>query len=95
VDAAQFSTSESSVTTAIVLPFPIVRRPGFIHKQAAHAASMNHDSAVRYIERQLLIQRDTMRRRGIAENLIDRELYRMAMAMRSEFQRATAEVGEA
>ena len=81
--------------TATVFPFPIIRRHGFIQKQAAHAASMNPDSAVRYIERQLTIQRDTMRKRGIAENLIDRELYRMAMAMRSEFQRATAEVGDA
>jgi hypothetical protein len=86
---------EQTSMTATVFPFPIIRRHGFIQKQAAHAASMNPDSAVRYIERQLTIQRDTMRKRGIAENLIDRELYRMAMAMRSEFQRATAEVGDA
>jgi hypothetical protein len=80
--------------TAIVYPFPIVRRHGFIQRQASHAASMNHDSAVRYIERQLTIQRDTMRKRG-SPSLIDRELYRMAMAMRSEFQRATAAMGDA
>ena len=74
--------------TAIVFPFPIVRRHGFIERQAATAASMNPDSAVQYIERQLLIQRDAMRRRGIAENLIDRELHRMAAAIRREFLQA-------
>jgi len=79
---------------ALILPFPIVRRHGFIQRQVAHAASMNYDSRVRYVERQLTIQRDTMRRRGIAENLIDRELYRMAMAMRSEMQRVTDDLEE-
>jgi hypothetical protein len=78
--------------TALILPFPITRRHGFIKKQAARAASMNTDSAVRYVEHQLTVQRDAMRRRGIAENLIDRELYLMAMAMRSEFLLATAEM---
>jgi hypothetical protein len=76
--------------TAVVFPFPIVRRHGFIEKQATCAASMNEDSAIRYVERQLTIERDVMRSRGIAENLIDRELYRMAMAI-SDVLRATAE----
>ena len=85
---------EQQHMTAIILPFPIVRRHGFIQRQVAHAASMNYDSCVRYVERQLTIQRDTMRRRGIAENLIDRELYRMAMAMQSEMQRVTDDLEE-
>ena len=68
-----------------VVPFPIARRRNFIRKQAAHAARMNPDSAVRYVERQLLAQRDAMRRRGIAENLINRELHSMAAAMYTEF----------
>jgi hypothetical protein len=80
--------------TAIIVPFPIVRRHGFIQRQVAHAARMNYDSCVRYVERQLTIQRDTMRGRGIAENLIDRELYRMAMAMQSEMQRITDDLEE-
>jgi hypothetical protein len=49
--------------TALILPFPITRRHGFIQRQVAHAARMNYDSCVRYVERQLTIQRDTMRRR--------------------------------
>jgi hypothetical protein len=74
--------------SAIILPFPILRRRGFIEKHAAHAASMNQDAAVRYIEHQLLVQRDAMRRRDIAENLIARELHRMAAAIRREFLQA-------
>jgi hypothetical protein len=70
--------------TAVVFPFPIVRRRGLIEKKAAYAESMNQDSAIRYVERQLTIQCDVMRRRGIAENLIDRELYRMAKAKARE-----------
>jgi hypothetical protein len=81
--------------TAIIFPFPMARRHGFIEKQAAHAASMNPDSAVRYIEHQLLVQRDAMRRRGIAENLITRELHRMAAAIRREFLQATSARGDA
>jgi Family of unknown function (DUF6074) len=79
--------------TAAVIPFPITRRHGFVRKQAAHAASMNPDSAVRYIQHQLLIQRDAMRRRGIDENLIARELRCMATAMHTEFLQATSAMG--
>jgi hypothetical protein len=80
--------------SAAIYPFPIVRRHGFIHKQAAHAACMNPESAVRYIEHQLLIQRDAMRRRGIAENLIAQELRCMAAAMHMEFLQVTSAIGD-
>ena len=52
--------------TATILPFPILRRHGFIQKQAAHAACMNPIAAARYIEYQIQVQRDAMRRRGVA-----------------------------
>ena len=80
--------------SAEIVPFPITRRRGFIHKQAAHAACMKPDSAVRYIEHQLLIQRDAMRRRGIAENLIAMELRCMAAAMQAEFLHVTSAMGD-
>ena len=70
--------------TATVLPFPIIRRHGFIEKQAAHAACMNPDASARYIEYQIQVQRDAMRRRGIAEDLIARELKLMEAAIRRE-----------
>jgi hypothetical protein len=70
--------------TATILPFPILRRHGFIEKQAAHAACMNPDAGVRYIEHQIQVQRDAMRRRGVAEDLIARELKLMDAAIRRE-----------
>ena len=79
--------------TATVLPFPILRRHGFIEKQAAHAACMNPDASPRYIEYQIQVQRDAMRRRGIAENLITRELKMMEAAIRRELLQAQSTGG--
>ena len=79
--------------TATVLPFPILRRHGFIEKQAAHAACMNPDAAARYVEYQIQVQRDAMRRRGIAENLIARELKLMEAAIRRELVQALSTGG--
>ena len=70
--------------TVTILPFPILRRHGFIEKHAAHAACMNPDAAARYIEYQIQVQRGAMRRRGIAEDLIARELKLMEAAIRRE-----------
>lgn len=80
--------------TATILPFPITRRQGFIQRQAVHAAGMSPDSAVGYIEHQMVIQRDAMRRCGIAENLIARELQCMAAAMQREFLQVTSATGD-
>ena len=77
--------------TATILPFPILRRHGFIEKQAAHAASMNPDASARYVEYQIQVQRDAMRRRGIAEHLIARELDLMERAIRREMMQVGAE----
>jgi len=74
--------------TATMIPFPIICRHGFIEKQAAHAASMNPDAAARYVEYQIQVQRDAMRRRGVAENLIARELRLMEAAIRRELLQA-------
>ena len=74
--------------TATVLPFPILRRHGFIEKQAAHAACMKPDASPRYIEYQIQVQRDAMRRRGVAEDLIARELRLMETAIQRELLQA-------
>ena len=79
--------------TVTILPFPILRRHGFIQKQAAHAACMNPNAAARYIEYQIQVQRDAMRRRGIAENLIARELKLMEAAIRRELVQALSTGG--
>jgi Family of unknown function (DUF6074) len=72
--------------TAAVLPFPILRRHGFVQKQASHAACMNPDSSARYIEYQIQVQREAMQRRGVAAKLIARELELMETAILRELQ---------
>ena len=71
--------------TATVLPFPIARRRAFIRKQASHIALMNPDAGIRYLEHQLEVQAEAMRRKGINEDLIERELRCMRRAIQAEF----------
>ena len=79
--------------TAAVLPFPIARRRAFIQKQADHATCLHPDAAGRYLEYQLQVQRDAMRRRGVAEDLIARELKCMEAAIRLELLRVSLSAG--
>jgi hypothetical protein len=81
------------MTAAIILPFPIARRRAFIQKQADHATCLNPDAAERYLEYQLQVQRDAMRRRGVAEDLVVRELKCMTVAIRNELLRASLSTG--
>ena len=76
-------------SSADIVPFPIARRRAFIRKQADHAACMNPDASARYLEYQLQVQRDAMRRRGITEDLIALELKCMERAVRQELLRAS------
>jgi len=46
---------------------------------------MNPDSGVRYLQHQIDVQAETMRRRGINEDLIQRELHYMRRALQAEF----------
>jgi len=71
--------------TATVFPFPIIRRRAFIRKQASHAALINPEAGVRYLQHQLDVQAGTMRRKGIAEELVQRELRCMRRALQAQF----------
>lgn len=69
--------------SALVLPFPLVRRLDLIHRQAKYAVCLRPEKGDRHIERQLQTQADAMRRRGVAENMINRELAGMESAIRT------------
>jgi hypothetical protein len=71
--------------TAAILPFPIARRRAFIAKQVSHAAMMHPDAGIRYLRHQLDVQADAMRRKGIEEGLIQRELKCMGHAIGAAF----------
>ena len=68
---------------AEVIPFPLTRRRAFIAKQAGHAAEMHPDAATRYVQHQVKVQRDTMLRKGVAEEVIEHELRCMELAIRT------------
>jgi hypothetical protein len=76
--------------TAAVVPFPLARRRTMIDRQARYAAELNPDAAERHIQQQLKIQGDAMRRKGIDEDLIARELHCMETAIRALLLRAAS-----
>ena len=76
--------------SAAVLPFPLVRRRGMIHRQARYAAELNPDAAERHIQQQVKVQGDAMRRKGIDEALITRELQCMENEIRRLLLRAVS-----
>jgi hypothetical protein len=69
--------------TAIVVPFPMANRRSLIVRQALYAAGLNPDAAERHIRRQLNIQCQAMRRKGIAERLITREINCLERSIRT------------
>jgi hypothetical protein len=79
--------------TADVVPFPLASRRVMITRQSHYAAGLKPDSAERFIRQQLKCQADNMRRRGIAEALISRELGCMESAIRRELQAAVSTGG--
>jgi hypothetical protein len=72
---------------AEIIPFPLARRHAFIQKQANRAAELNADSGERHIQHQIQCQADAMRRKGIDEDLITREMKYMESAVRAALWR--------
>ena len=79
--------------SADIVPFPIARRSAFIQKQADHATCLNPDASARYLNHQLQVQYDAMRRRGVTEDLIARELKCMEAAISLELLRVSLSAG--
>jgi hypothetical protein len=68
--------------SAAIVPFPPASRQKFISRQANQASELNAAASERHILCQLKIQADLMRRRGIDEDLIARELKCMESTLR-------------
>jgi hypothetical protein len=73
--------------TAAIVPFPLARRIDLIQRQAEYALCLSPDKAERHIERQLQCQADALRRRGVPEPTIARELIGMEGAIRAAMWR--------
>lgn len=70
-----------------VIPFPLTRRGVYIANQAHHALCLRPESGERHIQRQVQMQADVLRRKGVAEHLIEREIRCLETAFRVAMQR--------
>jgi hypothetical protein len=59
---------------ANILPFPILKRSGFVAKQARYIATVREHKQHRELERLVQLQRDAMRRRGVPDDWIEQEI---------------------
>jgi Family of unknown function (DUF6074) len=70
--------------TPKIVPFPAARRSVFIHKHAMLMARFSQAKADAHLRQQLQIQADTMRRKGIAEEVVAGEIRRLESAIKNE-----------
>jgi hypothetical protein len=59
---------------ANIIPFPLLKRSGFVAKQARYIATIREHKQHREFERLVQLQRDAMRRRCVPDDLIEREI---------------------
>jgi hypothetical protein len=67
-----------------IVPFPADRRRAFIHKHAAIMARSSPAKADAHLRQQLQVQAETMRRKGIAEDVVADEVRRLEAAIKNE-----------
>lgn len=75
--------------TATVLPFRHARRVYFVARHAEHMAAIDEISAERYLRRQIKIQFETMTRRMIDAERVERECFKLEAAIRQHVARIT------
>jgi len=74
-----------------VIPFPLARRRSMISRQARYAAELPFEAAERHIRQQLQVQADALRRKGVEEDTVRRELGCMELAIRSLLSQAVVD----
>ena len=73
--------------TAVIVPFPLANRRSMILRQARYAAVLSPVAAERHIRQQMRVQAQTMRRRGIDESVIAREIGCLETSIRATLLR--------
>jgi hypothetical protein len=71
---------------SVILPFPRSRHSSFVIRHARRMAELSRDAGEKYLSQQLDIQAETMRRRGVAPELVEEECNRLEVAIRSMFR---------
>ena len=84
-------------TMAEVIPFPSAQRVGLIRMLAKSMASSGHsvDSAERMLAGRLTTQRAAMLRKGIAPNVVEREVRSLELAVRARLSEIVMRGGDA
>jgi len=69
--------------TATMIPFPLWARRDFVCRHAQIIKELPPDVAEAHIAQQLKVKRKALKRRGIADQRIEREIRRLEIAIRS------------
>lgn len=72
---------------AEILPFPLARRRDYVRRQAAWFLKQDERAGERNLQHQLDVQRQTMRRRGVSPDAIEREIGALEGVIRAEVWR--------
>ncbi|HEV7339031.1 MAG TPA: DUF6074 family protein [Bosea sp. (in: a-proteobacteria)] len=70
--------------TARVLCFPLARRVAFVRKQANSMAMRSEALAEKYVALQMRLQAETLRKKGLGEGDVIREVASLEQAIRAE-----------
>jgi Family of unknown function (DUF6074) len=81
--------------TCQIIPFPSTHRVGHIRKMARLLASYRPDAAERTLAARLNAQYGAMLRRGIAPEIIERELRSLELAIRAQLWAIVMRGGDA
>jgi hypothetical protein len=77
-----------AVQSGTVIPFPLAHRRAFIDRHARLISTMRPEAGERHLDRQLSIQAENLRRKGILANTIEREVAALEAAIRGAMWQA-------
>jgi Family of unknown function (DUF6074) len=69
--------------TAVVLAFPAAKRRDLVISIARRALSFRHAAGEQHVERSLRLQAEALRRKGVTESDIQREMKSLEAAVRA------------
>ena len=72
-----------AVQSGTVIPFPLARRRAFVDRHARLISTMRPEAGERHLARQLSIQAENLRRKGIPSGTIEREVAALGVAIRA------------
>jgi hypothetical protein len=93
--AVEGMSAPDGETAAKIVPFPAARRVGFIRTVAALMLSYRPDAAERTLNARLDATRSAMLRRGLAPEVVTREIRALEWAIRAKLWTIVMQGGDA